>query len=256
MHTLSVLHQLARMNLLRALHYRADFLAAALGYLLSLAALAFMMGLLLTTFRQVAGWGLYEYLFLFGFTASARALWDTFFGGVLRLFEEVRSGRFDRYLIRPSSPLFLLLAEGLGTDTLLELALGLSLVYLALGGLGAEPSWALFLALLASGTLVLAALHLFVNALAFWAVDPNPLSFVLWRLDELVRYPLDVYPGWLQGLLTFAVPYAFVGYYPAAALLGKGGVGPAPALLAGPGLFALALGFWRVSLARYQGTGS
>jgi len=254
---LGVVYQLVRMNLLRILYYRADALAAALGYLLSLGALALMMGLLVASFGELAGWGPREYLFLFGFTATVRALWDTFFGGIINLFELVRSGRFDRYLARPANPLFLLLAEGLGSDTLLELALGLGLVYYALYGLaGAGFSWLLFLALLASGTLVLAALHIVVNSLAFWAVDPGPLSFVLWRLDELVRYPLDVYPGWLQGFLTFAVPYAFAGYYPAAALLGKGGVGLAPALLAGPALFALALGFWSYSLGRYQGTGS
>jgi ABC-2 type transport system permease protein len=57
-------------------------------------------------------------------------------------------------------------------------------------------------------------------------------------------YPITIYGPWLRRALCFAVPAAFVAYFPALALLGR----PDPVAVAGL--------VWRSGVRHYQGTGS
>jgi ABC-2 type transport system permease protein len=80
--------------------------------------------------------------------------------------------------------------------------------------------------------------------------------------DQAVLYPLTIFNRTLQFVLTFLVPVAFMGYYPAAALLNRAGEVPFHPVLAyltpAAGLVSLVLAyaFWQLGLDRYQSTGS
>jgi ABC-type uncharacterized transport system, permease component len=42
------------------------------------------------------------------------------------------------------------------------------------------------------------------------------------KLSEFTKYPISIYPKVLRIVFIFLVPYAFVSFYPATFLLGKG----------------------------------
>jgi ABC-2 type transport system permease protein len=93
---------------------------------------------------------------------------------------------------------------------------------------------------------------LIFTALVFW----GPGMLFTWVFDaifQLARYPLGVYPGWLQFVLTWIIPVAVLTTIPAQALTGE--VAPG-ALLAGTVLATLLLTgasvLFRVGLRRYK----
>jgi ABC-2 type transport system permease protein len=77
----------------------------------------------------------------------------------------------------------------------------------------------------------------------------------------MVQYPVSIY-GWaVQLLLTFAIPVAFINYYPAGLLLDRPEYAQVQPLvyaapLVGAALFALSLYVWRRGLRLYNGAGS
>jgi len=79
---------------------------------------------------------------------------------------------------------------------------------------------------------------------------------------QFVEYPITIYSRWIQVLLSFVLPFAFLNFFPAAAVLGQEGLSPFPDLISwlspliGAGLLALGIFLWNRSLSRYQSTGS
>ena len=71
---------------------------------------------------------------------------------------------------------------------------------------------------------------------------------------DAARWPVTIYPGWLQALLTFVVPVAFAVTVPAEALVGR----LSPAWLVGTVVLAGALLlvsrlFWNIGVRHYSG---
>lgn len=90
------------------------------------------------------------------------------------------------------------------------------------------------------------------------AVRSGFLFNLFFRLKEFVAYPVSVYGVFVQSLLIFGVPLAFINYYPAAYLLAKDITilpvwGPWIALAAGPVCFWFGYLFWMLGADRYQG---
>ena len=74
--------------------------------------------------------------------------------------------------------------------------------------------------------------------------------------------PIGVFPKFIQGIVPYVVPFAFVNYFPAQFILKKQDMAQYPELLLyitpfiGVSLFALACFFWKASLRQYQSSGS
>jgi ABC-2 type transport system permease protein len=53
--------------------------------------------------------------------------------------------------------------------------------------------------------------------------SPSPLfAFAVHQVGDLARFPLSVYPVALKAALGFALPFAFVSFFPITFLLGGG----------------------------------
>jgi ABC-2 type transport system permease protein len=95
---------------------------------------------------------------------------------------------------------------------------------------------------------------LLLAALAFWFVRMDNALIVFPSFWEAGRWPVDVYPGWLRGILTFLVPVAFATTVPAEALTGQ--VQPTTflaALVAAVGLLVVSRLVRLRGLRRYAG---
>ncbi|HJZ48810.1 MAG TPA: ABC-2 family transporter protein [Roseiflexaceae bacterium] len=107
--------------------------------------------------------------------------------------------------------------------------------------------------------LLIGAINLATNCIAFW--EPSSSSsfpFMVQNFLELAKFPLSLYDRFVQGLVTWVLPFAFVSYYPGIVLLGKPAASPwlgCLAPLAGPAVALITTLIWRAGLRRYQGTG-
>ncbi len=96
----------------------------------------------------------------------------------------------------------------------------------------------------------------------FWTVDGGEFANAFtYGGSYLAHYPVDIFDPWLRRLLAFAVPTAFVAYFPALFLLGKPDPLGLPAVLqvASPAVAviacAVAMATWRVAVRHYQSAG-
>ena len=114
------------------------------------------------------------------------------------------------------------------------------------------------------GAVILGAIWVAANAVSFWVVDGREMANALtYGSSFTTSYPITVYGPWLRRLMCYAVPAAFVAYFPALALLDRPDPLGLPAALryAAP-LVAAGRGgrrrrsIWRLGVRHYQGTGS
>lgn len=214
--------------------------------------------------RQVPslnGWSFDEVLLIYGLVTLAKSINHMFADNLWTIGRQyIRTGGFDRFLVRPIDPLFHLLADRFCHDGMGNFLIGLILVVKST--LGLDIPWTplnllyLVVAVL-SGGLIFIALNLITGVSAFWIMDAVPVMRVVFDNHLFAQYPISIYPKAISIWLTWLVPYAFASFYPASHLLGRdvgalAWLGPAVAAV----LLILGYRFWRFGLQHYAGTGS
>jgi ABC-2 type transport system permease protein len=148
-----------------------------------------------------------------------------------------------------------------GMNSLGNLAVGGVLAGSALAHLPVRwtPAHALLAPLVfACAMLVKVALLVAANATSFWSTSPyNTFAIGMDHLGNLTRYPLSIYWSGLRAVLSTAVPFAFVGFFPASFILGHGGLAWLGLLtpVAAAYCVLLTLLVFRLGLRRYESTG-
>src|SRR5262245_46634632 len=152
------------------LEYRANFLIMVLmGIVYQCTGFAFIW-VVLARFQALAGWTLGEVAFLYGLRLTMHALNAVITGGLYNLEWQVRQGEFDRYLVRPVSPLLQLLCQRVHISVFGDFLGGLALFAAAAALVTVDwtPLALLYLALaLLGGALIELALRVLLSALAF-----------------------------------------------------------------------------------------
>lgn len=247
------------------LQYRANFMIMVLmGIVYQCTGFVFIW-VVLSQFQRLAGWTLGEVTFLYGLRLTTHALNGAISGGLYELEWKVRQGEFDRYLVRPVSPLLQLLCERVHISILGDLIGGLALFAAAssLVSIDWTPLALLYLALaIVGGALVELAMRLLISALAFRFLSTSSLMGLLDTVfSNFSNYPLRIFGSVLEFLLTFGVPLAFMAYFPAVVLLGRTSelqISPLfayAAPLAGLAWLALALRVFDYAMRSYKSAG-
>jgi ABC-2 type transport system permease protein len=249
------------------MQYPASFLMMSAASFFVSAIEAVGVWVLFARFGHIKGWGLGEVAVFYGVVNAAFALADAPTRG-FDLFgpQFVKTGDFDRLLLRPRSTALQLLGYELRltrvgrlSQGLLVLAIGAHMTHLAW-----TPSAALLLAAaLSSGMALFAGLLVLQATLAFWTVESLEVANVLtYGGVEAAQYPLDVYAGWLRNFLTYVVPIGCVAYYPVVGLLGRHDPMGAPdwflaiSPIFGFVFLGVALRIWEFGVRHYTSTGS
>jgi ABC-2 type transport system permease protein len=242
--------------------YRGDFFISVAT---SMTATIFSLGFVLVLFARIpslSNWRMEEVLFLYGFSLIPFGLFNVL---SLNLYEfgstYIMEGKFDRVLLRPLSSLFQVLFETFRIESLQEVIVGLVVVTWASRRL--QYHWhfldVLLLAFFAlCGGVIYISVFLFLSTFSFWWEDRIGIHPPFWNLLAFGRYPLSIYSGYIQFLLSWIIPFGFATFYPSARLLGR----PefriyAPLIpLVAAAVFLLAATSWRIGLRRYSSTGS
>ncbi|MEV0972184.1 ABC transporter permease [Microtetraspora glauca] len=214
------------------------------------------------TFPSMGGWSLREIAFLYGLRLTAHALCMLPLSSLIGLEWLVREGELDRVLLRPLNPLVQVMTKRMGMGQVGDLLTGVVLLIVA------APPWNLAMIgfcvpAVVGGALVEASFHLSLSSLSLRMLDTRALrGFLDDVFSKFGSYPMSVFGGVTQWVLTFVLPVAFVAYMPASVLLDKTGSLNVPALVAygspllGVALFALAYRVWERQLRHYQSSGT
>jgi ABC-2 type transport system permease protein len=253
-------------NLLTMLEYRANFVMWGFFTIIYHGTAIVALWVTLRNFPSINGWNFRETAFMYGLWMLGHSLHNTLFTGVGSVPEFVREGRFDRFLVRPLDPLFqaITVPQQVWPDELI-LAVIYFCVATAFAGVRVDWIFVLYVPFVAiGGALIDFGINLAIATASFWFTRIDSLRWVFMSLEqEFSRYPISIYQRGVRIALTFALPFAFMNYFPATYLLHKSEDGlhlnPAVGLLTplvGALCVALGYAFWRIGIDRYQGTGS
>ena len=263
MYHLRLVRQFARASAQNELAYRANFWLSLFHSLLNLATGVLGVLVIFGQVETIRGWDLPSTLALLGVYLTLSALRGLFIGPSLEALAgmdgEIWNGQFDFTLLRPVNAQFLASVRHWRPFALVDLALGLGVLAVAVAQLGQSLTplrLATFLLTLLIGVAILYAILLAFSALTLW----NPGFLFTWVFDGLfsmARYPVGLYPGWLRLVLTWIVPVGLMTTVPAQTLTGTlSGLTLVAALLAALALLAASSLLFRLGLRRYASASS
>jgi ABC-2 type transport system permease protein len=165
-------------------------------------------------------------------------------------------------MVMPVGPLIFVLTLDAATHAFGTLFTGLVIIARASSEL--NLNWNAFnvvilVLMVGFGTMIYVAVNLITATLSFWFVGSRTsIMFMVQRFRDFASYPLPIYAVPIQVLMTWIVPFAFAGFFPATFFLEQREfslyVYSIP--LVSVVFLGLAYAFWRTGLNAYQSTGS
>jgi len=266
MERIAIAFALGKASLRSEFQYRANALSSVLaGFLYQITGFL-VVWIIVDRFNQIGGWSLSEITFLYGMRLTSHGIFYLSFSQLFELDRVLITGEFDRFLVRPMPTLLQLFTRKLRVNCFGDLLGGALLLSFAAPGVPiAWSPWAVAFLLLAvvGGALVEGAVQVTLGSLSFKFLNTLAIRVTTNEVfNQYGNYPQRIFPSLLQVLLTFALPVAFVAYFPAAALLDRTNeliAIPWAAWIApliGLGLFLIALRVWNRASRGYQSSGT
>ncbi len=221
-----------------------------------------MMGTVFVLFRNIqdiAGWREGELYLILGFMCASEGLTSIFVDGIWHLPALVFRGEFDVMLARPISPLFQILSYDIGLQGIGVLIMGVLNIGIGLVSLDWVSPLSIFLCIIftLTGTAMRLSYNLIGASNVFWSSGGQTnATFLIYSVGEYAKYPVTIYPGWMQFLLLFVIPAGFVGFVPALILRGEHILPYTLVVFAATGLyFLLAKTIYYRGIRKYESMG-
>lgn len=264
---LSLFLAYAKSGLKARFQYKLDAMSATLAVFLREATGIIVMYLALLKFDTINNWNINELLFLFSLIFITYGIFIVFFMALRDFSDWIKHGDFDRVMLRPRGLLTQLVS--CGADWLAALGHGtLGIVLFILSANNVGIVWNIgtvvyYICTIISGVLIQGAIFLFFSSVSIYFIETQSLKEILyWNVRKFAGYPISIYNKFIQSILIFVVPFAFVNYFPAQFLLRKSDMADYPewcmyiSPFVGIVLYLLSYAFWRFSLRFYKSTGN
>lgn len=243
------------------MEYKVSFVLNALGQFLVSFNVFLGMYFLFQRFDQIGSYTYPEVLLCFSITLCAYSLSEGIFRGLDTFGTTVRSGEFDRMLVRPKSPLFQVISSKLEIARITRILQSIGMLVYAVSQKTVEWSLdkvVLMLLMILGGVVVFSGIFTIYAGLCFFTLEGLEFMNVLTDgAREYGKYPLDVYGKRILKITTYLVPYACFQYYPFCYLIGSLEDKRVFFLPFCTILFLLpSILIWRVGVKRYQSSGS
>lgn len=174
---------------------------------------------------DLGGWSEPELLAVLGVHLLLGGILSTFvIPNMFRFMFEVNEGELDFALIRPVDSQLFISTRQIRFWNVVDIAVGTVVLGWALAGLQGDLAFfeiAVFAGSLVCGALILYSIWIAFTTTAFWLIDVDEMANLITGLYDAGRWPIRVYPLWLQGALTVVVPLGVAITVPAEALTGR-----------------------------------
>lgn len=248
------------MHLKRRMTYKRSFIFSLIGQFLVSFTSFLAIVFLLDRFETVKEYSLGECMLCMSVITMTFSFAECFFRGFDTFPSLIKSGSFDRVLLRPMNPVFLVLCESIEFARLGKLIQGVIMLVM---GIGLAPvSWTFAKALvlilmLAGGTAVFSGLFILYAGASFFTIEGLKfINILTYGAKEYGAYPMDIYGKNLLRFCTFIIPYALFQYYPLCFLLGRtANILYALAPLMDFIFLIPCILFWRWGVSRYTSAG-
>ncbi|KAA9026982.1 ABC transporter permease [Niallia endozanthoxylica] len=257
----SMFFQYASQYLKTRFTYRVDTAVEILSDLLNQAVNLIFILVVFGHTSLLSGWSRDEIIFIYGFFLVPFALFSTFFN--IWDFNEryIVKGEMDRVLTRPVHSLFQIIMERMELESLFGVITGLVVMGYAGMNLGLSFTWydvLIFFVMVIGGMFIYAGIFLSIATIGFWSDSRTDIMPMMYNISNYGRYPVNIYNKIIQFVLTWILPFAFVGVYPASYFLNReewyGYAFLTPVM--GAVFFGLAVVLWNTGVKKYRGAGN
>lgn len=247
-----------RVGIQNELQYRANFFVQLGQSLISLATGLIGLWLVFSHTSDLNGWTQPELLIVMGIFILMGGVINAFIQpNMTRLLDEIQQGTLDFALTKPADAQGLISVREFHLWSLTDVIVGTLVLSYGIfhyqGSVGILQALEFLLAL-SMGSILIYCIWLIITSTAFWLVRVDEIVNLFQGVYAAGRWPVTIYPRWLQVGLTFIIPVAFAVTIPAEALTSR----LTPLVLAGT--FGLTIVFslvariiWRFGLKNYSG---
>lgn len=240
------------------MQYRLNFVLQVIRSVVRLATGLVAIELVFGNVDDLGGWTQPELLAILGIHILLGGIMQTFIiPNMYSLMFEIAEGEFDFTIVRPVDAQVFVSTRRIGFWSLVDVALGGVVLGWAVSGLGGSVGFleaVAFLIALACGMILVYCTWMAFTTSAFRLINVDDMAQLLQGLYEAGRWPVRIYPIWLQGILMTVVPLGFAITVPAEALSDR----LTPAMLALTMAFTAAAlvatrALWRWGVKSYSG---
>ncbi|MDR1206661.1 MAG: ABC transporter permease [Peptococcaceae bacterium] len=254
----SVYGQYIRVAFASAAAYRLDFFFTQTVMLAGSLLIPLLTVLIYANGEAIPGWTFHEALLAQAVFMLSSGLCAPFFHNVVwTTMERVREGTYDLLLLKPGSAVFTAVAGSFGFEYIGQLCGGAAMFAYAAARFAPIPAGgaALFALLFLMGVLLNLGCVLMMSAVCFKWVGNSRVFEIYDAVTLFGRYPVTIFTGALRAAVTYVIPVAMLGFFPATAILGRTtaqmAVAAVPCVL-----FAIfGYGLFRHMIQRYQSAG-
>ena len=247
-----------RVGVLNELQYRVNFFVQVGQTVIALITGLIVLGLVFDYTTTLNGWSEGELLVVMGV--------HILIGGVvkmvvqpnmMRLMNDIEQGTLDYILTKPENAQLLVSVQEVRFWQIVDVLTGFAVMGWGLSTL--QTSIAIvdvfsFLLMMLLGIILMYSFWLMIASITFWVIRISDIVTIWQSLYQAGRWPVSIYPSWLQLVLTFLVPVAFAVTVPAEIVTGRSSLlqmGFALSLTAV--IFTISHFVWKRGLHNYSG---
>ncbi|TCS92834.1 ABC transporter permease [Hazenella coriacea] len=241
--------------------YRWDFVAQfTTDFLFQAVNLVFILVVFQHT-SSLSGWNQYEVIFIYGYFLIPWAIFTSFFN--LWDFNDryIIKGELDRVLTRPVHSLLQVIMETMTPESMIGIltggiVMGYGMTHLDLHWTLLDVIW--FILFTLGGVAVYAGIYIALTSISLYTDSKSDIQPIIYNIGTYGRYPINIYHWTVQFVLTWLLPFAFVGFYPASYLLDEDRWMFYAMLTPVVGVVYLGLGIylWNRGIRHYRGAGN
>lgn len=255
-----------KLNIESQLQYKASFIMMSVGHFLITFIEFLGIWVLFERFGNIRGFTFEEAALFYGIVHIAFAITEGWTRGFDIFPRLVRSGDFDRILLRPRTTVLQILGHDFQIMRIGRLFQGLVVLIWAVFKLNIRWTLGKTLLLIGSilgGNFLFSGLIVLQATLSFWSVQSLEIvnSFTYGGV-QAAQYPISIYKPWFRKILIYIIPLATVNYFPALNILEKSQLFNYPIWLGwispliGLVFFIFSLLVWQLGVRHYTSTGS
>ncbi|SFB09872.1 ABC-2 type transport system permease protein [Clostridium frigidicarnis] len=153
----------------------------------------------------------------------SQSLYNLFFSAFVSSPEyHVKKGNFDIVLIKPVNELFFIISKTFNQSEIPNFIINiviLIIILLKLNILNIIIATAISFFIAIIGCLIIASFSLIICSFSFKYTEVMMAIKLVTSFSEVVKYPITIFPRIIQGIVTIIIPFSFISYYPAKALM-------------------------------------
>lgn len=266
MDTIRLYFRYVSISLRSQMQYRASFIMFSLGHFAATFVEIFAIWAMFDRFSSLREWRLAEVAMFYGLINMSFAIAEAVGRGFDIFPRLVKSGDFDRLLLRPRSTTLQVAAMEFQLFRIGRLSQGLVVLiwaYITLN-LSFRPGYLILVVLtILGGACLFYGLFILQATLSFWSTETLELmNTVTYGGTETSQYPLAIYRKWFRRFFTYIVPLGCVNYFPTLAIINKADPLGSPVWfqwlspVIGILFMTATLQAWKIGVKHYRSTGS